>query len=225
MIYLEQLIRRQSDTLNQSRSRENPFLLDGSNNLTKIEDTSLSTIVNTLGGPILSRRIDQGKLTFGLIRPSLELGEKKNQLDEVTARQIRQKILTSGFEIIFEIPVVFGPESVDGLYGYLEPRLRTIPVPPGQDLLGANAWTSFNNLMRIGASTAMLLCSEESDTQNPAFQKWRDLIGATNPEQALPSTIRFEYGTRVNNAVHGSDSPEAIHRETRWFAKKLRKLV
>lgn len=42
-----------------------------------------------------------------------------------------------------------------------------------------------------------------------AVAKLREVIGATNPEEAAEGTIRHAHGTNIqNNAVHGSDSPE-----------------
>ena len=42
----------------------------------------------------------------------------------------------------------------------------------------------------------------------------RTLIGATNPTQALPGTIRGDFGIDIGrNVIHGSDSPESAERE------------
>ena len=47
-----------------------------------------------------------------------------------------------------------------------------------------------------------------------AVTRVRDLIGATNPADARPGTIRAMYGKSLqNNAVHGSDSPESAEKE------------
>ena len=47
----------------------------------------------------------------------------------------------------------------------------------------------------------------------------RQLIGATNPVEAAPGSIRADYGLEVQtNLVHGSDSPESATREIGlWF--------
>ncbi|WP_339615402.1 nucleoside-diphosphate kinase [uncultured Gilvimarinus sp.] len=46
----------------------------------------------------------------------------------------------------------------------------------------------------------------------------RELMGATNPDDAAPGTIRADFATAVSaNAVHGSDSPEAAKREVAYF--------
>ncbi len=46
----------------------------------------------------------------------------------------------------------------------------------------------------------------------------RTLMGATDPGQAAPGTIRGDYGLIVtHNIVHGSDSPESSARELAIF--------
>src|SRR6266542_2461568 len=51
-----------------------------------------------------------------------------------------------------------------------------------------------------------------------AIQKYRDVIGATDPAKAAPGTLRKFYGSNVGeNALHGSDSPETAHVEVSYF--------
>ena len=46
----------------------------------------------------------------------------------------------------------------------------------------------------------------------------RKLMGATNPAQAAPGTIRADFAKSVDaNAVHGSDSPASAQREIAYF--------
>lgn len=46
----------------------------------------------------------------------------------------------------------------------------------------------------------------------------RTLVGATNPIEATPGTIRGDYGVHVGmNLIHGSDSPESAEREIKLF--------
>lgn len=48
----------------------------------------------------------------------------------------------------------------------------------------------------------------------------RTLMGATNPSEAVPGSIRGSYGTDIaRNIVHGSDSPESAEREINLFFK------
>jgi len=51
-----------------------------------------------------------------------------------------------------------------------------------------------------------------------AIQKWRDLMGATNPANAAPRTIRKDFASSIEaNAVHGSDSPDSASFEIAYF--------
>ncbi|MDK2971209.1 MAG: nucleoside-diphosphate kinase [Candidatus Sumerlaeota bacterium] len=54
-----------------------------------------------------------------------------------------------------------------------------------------------------------------------AIAHWRNLMGATNPANAAPGSIRGDFCTAVTeNVVHGSDSPESAERELGlWFAE------
>jgi nucleoside-diphosphate kinase len=50
----------------------------------------------------------------------------------------------------------------------------------------------------------------------------RQVIGATNPLEAAPGSIRGDYGLEVQtNLVHGSDSPESAARESGLFFPEL----
>jgi nucleoside-diphosphate kinase len=50
----------------------------------------------------------------------------------------------------------------------------------------------------------------------------RQVIGATNPLEAAPGSLRGEFGLEVQtNLVHGSDSPESAARETALFFPEL----
>ncbi|NLJ56667.1 MAG: nucleoside-diphosphate kinase [Firmicutes bacterium] len=51
-----------------------------------------------------------------------------------------------------------------------------------------------------------------------AIQVARQMMGSTDPQEALPGTIRGDYGLFTgNNIVHGSDSPESAAREISLF--------
>ena len=46
----------------------------------------------------------------------------------------------------------------------------------------------------------------------------RKLMGATNPQEAEPGTIRSDFATSIDaNAVHGSDSASSAKREIAYF--------
>ena len=53
-----------------------------------------------------------------------------------------------------------------------------------------------------------------------AIQSNRDVMGATNPANAAPGTIRADFATSITeNAVHGSDGPETARTEISFFFK------
>ena len=55
-----------------------------------------------------------------------------------------------------------------------------------------------------------------------AIRRWRELMGATNPVEAAPGTIRRLYAENIErNSVHGSDSPESASFELRYFFNGL----
>jgi len=54
-----------------------------------------------------------------------------------------------------------------------------------------------------------------------AVAKNRELMGATNPKEAAPGTIRADFAESIDaNAVHGSDSLENAKKEIEFFFKK-----
>ncbi len=51
-----------------------------------------------------------------------------------------------------------------------------------------------------------------------AIAAWRTMMGATNPADAVPGTIRAEYASTIDeNVVHGSDAPATAEREIGIF--------
>lgn len=51
-----------------------------------------------------------------------------------------------------------------------------------------------------------------------AIARNRELMGATNPKEAAPGTIRADFAKSIDaNAVHGSDSPASAEREISYF--------
>ncbi|MPW27454.1 nucleoside-diphosphate kinase [Agarivorans sp. B2Z047] len=51
-----------------------------------------------------------------------------------------------------------------------------------------------------------------------AVQRYRELLGATNPAEAAAGTLRHDFGSGMPpNGTHGSDSPESASREIAYF--------
>ena len=54
--------------------------------------------------------------------------------------------------------------------------------------------------------------------RDDAITTLRDVMGATNPAQAAPGTLRQEFGVDVEkNSIHGSDSPASAVQEIPFF--------
>ena len=54
-----------------------------------------------------------------------------------------------------------------------------------------------------------------------AVARYREVMGATNPANAAPGTIRKDFATDVEkNTVHGSDSPENAKIEIAYFFRE-----
>ena len=73
----------------------------------------------------------------------------------------------------------------------------------------------FDELTSFMCSGECIVLSLEREN---AVLKWREVIGATNPEEAEQGTIRAQFGTNTgSNAVHGSDSSDNGRLESNYF--------
>ena len=73
----------------------------------------------------------------------------------------------------------------------------------------------FGSLVSFMTSGPVLLMVLESEN---AVEKYRKLMGATNPANAAPGTIRKAFGESLEaNSVHGSDSAASAAREIKYF--------
>ena len=71
---------------------------------------------------------------------------------------------------------------------------------------------SLTTFMSSGPIVASVLEGKDAIDRN------RELMGATNPAEAAPGTIRKEYASSVEqNIVHGSDAPETAREEIGFF--------
>ena len=73
----------------------------------------------------------------------------------------------------------------------------------------------FPNLVEYMTSAPVFVQVLEGDN---AVLKNRELMGATNPREADPGTIRADFAETIDaNAVHGSDSEDSAAREISYF--------
>ena len=73
----------------------------------------------------------------------------------------------------------------------------------------------FPNLVEYMTSAPVFVQVLEGDN---AVLKNRELMGATNPSEAEPGTIRADFAETIDaNAVHGSDSTDSAAREISYF--------
>ena len=73
----------------------------------------------------------------------------------------------------------------------------------------------FKDLVEFMTSGPVMIQVLEGDN---AILKNRELMGATDPKQALPGTIRADFAKSIEaNAVHGSDGPETASTEIAYF--------
>ncbi|UVE59590.1 nucleoside-diphosphate kinase [Coxiella-like endosymbiont] len=75
----------------------------------------------------------------------------------------------------------------------------------------------YNNLIKFMTKGPVMVQVLEGEN---AIAKNRELMGATDPKEAMPGTIRADFAESIDaNAVHGSDSPAAAKEEIAFFSK------
>ena len=73
----------------------------------------------------------------------------------------------------------------------------------------------YNDLVKFMSSGPVMVQVLEGDN---AVARHRDIMGATNPKNAAPGTIRADFADSVEeNAVHGSDAPDTAKQEIAFF--------
>lgn len=127
--------------------------------------------------------------TYAMIKP--------DAVQAGNAGKIIARIEAEGFRIVGMKKLRVSLEQAQAFYAVHKAR-------PFYDAL-----TSF---LASGPVIALVLEKEN------AIKAWRDLIGATNPAQAAPNTIRQLYAKSIDeNAAHGSDAPETAAQEIPFF--------
>ena len=129
--------------------------------------------------------------TLSIIKPDVV---EKTAIGEIYARFEK-----AGLKIVAAKMVQLNDETAGGFYA--EHRER----PFFKDLI---------EFMTSGPVMVQVLEGEGAVMLN------RDLMGATNPAEAAPGTIRADYAKSIDaNAVHGSDSTTSAEREVSYFFK------
>ena len=73
----------------------------------------------------------------------------------------------------------------------------------------------FGELVEYMTSGPVVISILEGDD---AIKRHRDIMGATNPAEAAPGTIRADFAESIGvNTVHGSDAVETAAEETAYF--------
>jgi len=127
--------------------------------------------------------------TLAIVKPD---GVEQKVVGKVIAR-----IEAEGFRIAGLRMIRLGKAEAEGFYAVHR---------------GKPFFSSLTAFMSSGPAVVMVLEREE------AIAKWRELMGATNPANAAPGTLRKELATSVErNIVHGSDAPETADFEIAYF--------
>jgi len=127
--------------------------------------------------------------TFSIIKPD---AVAKNVIGEIVSRFEK-----SGLQIVASKMLHLSKEQAEGFYAVHRER------------------PFYNDLVSFMISGPVVVQVLEGES---AISKNRELMGATNPAEADPGTIRADFATTVDeNAVHGSDAPETAAEEIKFF--------
>ena len=127
--------------------------------------------------------------TISIIKPD---AVSKNVIGEIYSRFEK-----GGLRIIAAKMAHLSREDAEGFYAVHKER------PFFKDLV---------NFMISGPVMIQVLEGEDAVAKN------RELMGATNPKEAAPGTIRADFAVSIDeNAVHGSDSLENAELEIAYF--------
>ena len=122
---------------------------------------------------------------------------KPDAMEKGIIGEICKRIEDGGLKIIGMKMIKLTPKKAEGFYA----------VHQGKPF--------FANLIKfISSGPCVVMCLEGEN----GIKRWRDLMGATDPEKAGEGTIRKDYGSSIeSNAVHGSDAPQTASFEVSYF--------
>ena len=127
--------------------------------------------------------------TLSIIKPD---AVKKNVIGEIYLRFEK-----AGLKIVQAQMIELSKEEAEGFYEVHKDR------------------PFFNDLVSFMISGPVMIQALEGEN---AVIKNRELMGATNPKEAEPGTIRADFAESIDaNAVHGSDSSENAKIEIDYF--------
>ena len=127
--------------------------------------------------------------TLSIIKPD---GVQKNLIGEIYSRFEK-----AGLEIVAARMVHLSKEQAQGFYAVHKER------PFFNDLV---------SYMTSGPVVVQVLQGKDAIAKN------REIMGATNPANAAPGTIRADFAASIEeNVVHGSDAPETAAVEIAFF--------
>ena len=122
---------------------------------------------------------------------------KPDGMEKKVAGRVLARIEEEGFRVVAARTVRLTLGEAEGFYAVHRER------PFFSDL------TAF-----MSSGPAMVLALEADN----AIARWRELMGATNPEEAAEGTLRKQFATNIErNVVHGSDAPETAAVELGYF--------
>jgi len=124
---------------------------------------------------------------------------KPDAVERSLENEIKEMFVKNGFTIVNEKKIQIEKSEAEKFYKVHE----TNPF--------------YNDLCSYLASGPIVVIILEKEN---AVKGNRDLMGATNPKEALEGTIRKKYGISIDkNSVHGSDSVENAKIEINFFFK------
>ena len=125
---------------------------------------------------------------------------KPDAMERNLEEKIKNIFIKNNFEIIKEKKVKLEKKDAELFYKVHETK------PFYNDLC---------NYLSSGPVLVMVLKKDDAIAEN------RKIMGATNPQDANPGTIRKEFGISIDkNSVHGSDSEENAEKEINFFFKE-----
>ena len=131
--------------------------------------------------------------TFAIIKP--------DAVERNLSGKILTKIEEAGFRIVGMKKIHLTKAQAEGFYYVHKER------------------PFFNDLCAFMSRSPVIVMVLEKEN---AITDWRTLMGATNPANAEPGTIRKEFAKNIEeNSAHGSDAPETAAFEIPYFFSAL----